>query len=339
LPISLPSVLQPALIVFPAGFEEITDSQKGVICLKWFDKRYHTFDYELKETFGQKVIKLSLDAGFTCPNRDGSIGSRGCIFCGEKGSGDFAGSRQTSISKQIEEQKNLLSSKWPNAKYIAYFQSYSNTYAPVEVLRQRYEAALSCADIVGMAVATRPDCLPSEVLGLLEEYSRKTFLWVELGLQTIHQKSAGFIRRGYDLECFTKAVSSLRERNIRAVVHIILGLPGENEKDMLDTVSFVSKLGIWGVKLHMLYIQRDTDLYDYYCAHPFDLFTYEQYINVVCNALEMLPPEVVVHRVTGDGVKKLLAAPLWSLDKLRVLSGIDRELERRNSFQGIRWNC
>ena len=305
--------------------------------MNWYDKRYHTLDYELKETFGQKVVKLSLDAGFTCPNRDGTIGERGCIFCGKKGSGDFAGSRDTDILEQMEEQKNRLSSKWPNAKYIAYFQSYTNTYAPLKVLRQRYETALSGTDIAGMAVATRPDCLPAEVLGLLEELAQKTFLWVELGLQTIHQKSAEFIRRGYDLECFTKAVNSLKDKNIRVVVHLILGLPGESDKDMLDTVKFVSGLGVWGVKLHMLYIQKDTDLYDYYRAHPFDLFTYDQYINVVCNALEILPPEIVVHRVTGDGVKKLLAAPLWSLDKLRVLSGIDRELKRRNSFQGIKW--
>jgi len=305
--------------------------------MEWYDKRYHTLDYELKHIFGQKVVKLSLDGGFTCPNRDGTIGTRGCIFCGEKGSGDFAGTRSVSILEQIEQQKKLLSSKWPNSKYIAYFQSYTNTYAPVDRLRDLYETALSGKDVVGLAIATRPDCLPSDVIALLEELGRKTFLWIELGLQTIHLKSAAFIRRGYDLSCFVESVERLKKRNIRIVVHLIMGLPGESTADMLDTVRFVAKLGVWGVKFHMLYIQKDTDLYDYYCSHPFNLLACDEYINIIADALELLPPEVVVHRVTGDGVKRLLAAPLWSLDKLRVLSGIDKELRERNSYQGYKW--
>ncbi len=302
--------------------------------MKWFDKRYHTLDYELKQTFGEKVVKLSLDGGFTCPNRDGSIGTRGCIFCGEKGSGDFAGTRDVSIAEQIEQQKKLLSSKWPDGKYIAYFQSYTNTYAPIDRLRNRYEAALACKDVVGLAIATRPDCLPDDVLTLLEEFAGKTYMWLELGLQTVHLGSAAFIRRGYDLSCFTEAVLKLKERNIRVVVHMIVGLPGESRKDILETVSFVAKLGVWGVKFHMLYIQKDTDLYEYYCSNPFKVLTLEEYVNIIVDALEILPPETVVHRVTGDGVKKLLEAPLWTLDKLRVLSEIDRVLRERNSYQG-----
>jgi radical SAM protein (TIGR01212 family) len=304
--------------------------------MKWYDKRYHTLDYELKQTFGQKVIKLSLDGGFTCPNRDGRIGTRGCIFCGEKGSGDFAGTRDVGIAEQVEQQKKLLSSKWPDGKYIAYFQSYTNTYAPLDRLRTLYEDALSCKDVVGLAVATRPDCLPDDVLSLLEEIAGKTFMWIELGLQTIHPGSAAFIRRGYDLSCFYEAVAKLKERNIRVVVHMIIGLPGESREDILDTVRLVAKLGVWGVKFHMLYIQKDIDLYEYYCSNPFNVLTLDEYVNIIADALEILPPDIVVHRVTGDGVKRLLEAPLWTLDKLRVLSEIDRVLRERNSYQGCR---
>lgn len=304
--------------------------------MKWYDKRYHTLDYELKERFGKKVVKLSLDGGFTCPNRDGSIGNRGCIFCGEKGSGDFAGARDVGILRQMEQQKKLLASKWPDSKYIAYFQSYTNTYAPVDELRTKYETALSGKDVVGLAIATRPDCLPTDVLALLEEMERRTFLWVELGLQTIHPKSAAFIRRGYDLSKFVEAVKALKHKGIRVVVHLIMGLPGERTEDMLDTVRFVSELGVWGVKFHMLYIQKDTDLYRYYSSNPFNLLSMEEYINIIADALEILPPDIVVHRVTGDGARKLLVAPLWTLDKLRVLSGIDKELRERDSYQGCK---
>lgn len=305
--------------------------------MKWYDKRYHTLDYELKQTFGQKVIKLSLDGGFTCPNRDGTIGSRGCIFCSEKGSGDFAGKREAGIPEQIEEQKRLLYSKWPNSKYIAYFQSYTNTYAPLDYLKKQYETALSAKDVVGLAVATRPDCLPDDVVELLEDLSKRTYLWVELGLQTIHPKSAAFIRRGYDLSCFIKGVEKLKSRNIKTVVHLIIGLPGENAEDVQETVRFIAGLGLWGVKFHMLYIQKDTDLYEYYTRHPFPLPTREEYIKMIVDALEILPPGMVIHRATGDGVKELLVEPRWSLDKLRVLSGIDRELKERDSWQGCKW--
>jgi len=304
----------------------------------WGDKRYHTLNYELRKTFGQKVTKLSLDGGFTCPNRDGTLGNRGCIFCGEEGSGEFAGSRDLSIKEQIDEQKKLLSKKWDTDKYIAYFQNFTNTYSTCEDLRNKYYEALSHEEVVGLAIATRPDCLPEEVLNLLEELNEKTYLWVELGLQTIHERSAKFIRRGYPLETYDKAVHELKKRGIRAVTHLIFGLPYESREDMIQSVKYVANTETWGVKFHLLYIQRETDLYYYYLKNPFPLLSRDEYISIVVDGLEHLPPDMVVHRVTGDGKKDLLYEPRWSLDKLRVLSGIDRELKNRNSYQGKKWS-
>jgi len=304
----------------------------------WGDKRYHTLNYELRKIFGQKVTKLSLDGGFTCPNRDGTLGNRGCIFCGEEGSGEFAGSRDLSIKEQIDEQKKLLSKKWDTDKYIAYFQNFTNTYSTCEDLRNKYYEALSHEEVVGLAIATRPDCLPEEVLNLLEELNEKTYLWVELGLQTIHERSAKFIRRGYPLETYDKAVHELKKRGIRAVTHLIFGLPYESREDMIQSVKYVANTETWGVKFHLLYIQRETDLYYYYLKNPFPLLSRDEYISIVVDGLEHLPPDMVVHRVTGDGKKDLLYEPRWSLDKLRVLSGIDRELKNRNSYQGKKWS-
>lgn len=304
--------------------------------MKWNDKRYHTLDYEMKHTFGQKIIKLSLDGGFTCPNRDGQISDKGCIFCSELGAGEFAGRRNLNITEQIAQQKIMLSKKWPSGKYIAYFQNFTNTYAPVDKLQELYLEALSATDIVGLAIATRADCLPPKVIDLLGKIGENNYLWVELGLQTIHKRSANFIRRGYDLKCFIDAVDRLKEKNIKVVAHLIFGLPGESVDDMLETVRFIGNLEVWGVKLHLLHILKGTDLYEYYRNHPFPLLSREQYISIVCDALEILPPSVVIHRVTGDGAKHLLEAPKWSLDKLRVLSGIDRELAVRDTYQGSR---
>ncbi|NLW22921.1 MAG: TIGR01212 family radical SAM protein [Tissierellia bacterium] len=300
----------------------------------WGDKRYHTLNYELRRIFGQKVIKLSLDGGFTCPNRDGTVGNRGCIFCGEEGAGEFAASKKLSIREQIEEQKRLLSKKWNTDKYIAYFQNFTNTYSSYKDLKEKYYAAIAEEGVVGLAIATRPDCLPEEVLDLLSEINEKVFLWVELGLQTIHSKSANFIRRGYPLDTYNEAIRKLRGRNIRVVTHLIFGLPGESRKDILETVKYVADTNTWGVKFHLLYIQKDTDLYRYYLKNPFPILTREEYISLVVDALEELPKEMVVHRLTGDGKKSLLYEPRWSLDKLRVLSGIDKELIRRDSYQG-----
>lgn len=304
----------------------------------WKDKRYHSLDYELRKVFGRKTIKLSLDGGFTCPNRDGTVGNRGCIFCGEEGSGEFAAERCLSISEQIGNQKEFLSKKWPEGKYIAYFQNFTNTYSTCEDLRQKYEEAISLDDVSGLSIATRPDCLNLDILDLLEEFNRKTFLWVELGLQTIHEDTAKFIRRGYDLSVYENAVRELKKRNIRVVTHLIFGLPKESTKDILDSVRYVAKTNTWGVKFHLLYVQKGTDLYEYYKKNPFHILSKDEYINLVCDAIELLPENMVIHRLTGDGKKELLVEPRWSLDKLRVLSGIDMELKRRDSFQGKNYN-
>lgn len=300
----------------------------------WEDKRYHTLNYELKKTFGKKVIKLSLDGGFTCPNRDGTVGHRGCIFCGEEGSGEFTSSRALNIEEQIKDQKKLLSGKWNTDKYIAYFQSFTNTYSTYEDLREKYYKALSQEGIVGLAIATRPDCLWDRILDLLEEINERTYLWVELGLQTIHAKSSRFIRRGYSLEIYDEAVKRLKKRNIKIVTHLIFGLPCESKEDILESVRYVANTGTWGVKFHMLYIQKGTDLYEYYLKNPFPILTRDEYISLVVDGLELLPKDMVVHRVTGDGKKELLLEPRWTLDKLRVLSEIDKELKIRNSHQG-----
>ena len=304
----------------------------------WGDKRYHTLNYELRKTFGQKVMKLSLDGGFTCPNRDGTIGGRGCIFCGEEGSGEFAGSRSLSIKAQIEEQKKLLSKKWNTDKYIAYFQNFTNTYSSYEDLKEKYYAAISEEGVVALAIATRPDCLSGLVLELLTEINKKTYLWVELGLQTIHDRSAKFIRRGYPLHVYDEAIEKLNKRNIKVVTHLIFGLPNETRKDILESVKYVADTHTWGVKFHLLYIQRETDLYKYYLSNPFPIFNRDEYISLVVDGLELLPDNMVTHRLTGDGKRDLLYEPRWSLDKLRVLSGIDKELRIRNSYQGIKYD-
>ena len=301
----------------------------------WGDKRYHTLNYELRKEFGQKVMKLSLDGGFTCPNRDGTIGNRGCIFCGEEGSGEFAGSRTLSIEEQIWQQKKFLSNKWNTDKYIAYFQNFTNTYSSYEDLRDKYFEAISQEGVVGLAIATRPDCMSKQVLELLTELNQKTYLWIELGLQTIHESTAKFIRRGYALEIYERAIQELKDRNIKVVTHLIFGLPGESKKDILNSVKHLANTDTWGVKFHLLYIQKGTDLYQYYLKYPFPILNREEYISLVVDGLELLPKEMVVHRLTGDGKRDLLFEPRWSLDKLKVLSGIDKEFKSRNSYQGL----
>ena len=305
--------------------------------MKWFDKSYHTLNYELRSIFGQKVIKLSLDAGFTCPNRDGTVGTRGCIFCSEQGSGEFSAPSNLSIKEQITQQIEFLSPKWKTGKYISYFQNYTNTYAPIDRLRKIYEESLCCKDIVGLAIATRPDCLSNEVINLLEELNQKTYLWIELGLQTIHSKTSEFLRRGYSLDVFEKAVYNLKSKGISIVVHLILGLPGESYNEMLKSVRYIAELGVQGVKLHLLHVLKNTDLESLYNKEKFSFLSRQDYISLVVDALELLPKDIVVHRVTGDGAKDILIEPRWSLDKLSVLSGIDKEFKRRNSYQGMRY--
>lgn len=299
------------------------------------DKRYNTLNNELRNKFGGKVMKLSLDGGFTCPNRDGTVGSRGCIFCSDEGSGEFAGSRFVSIEEQVGQQKKLLSKKWKSDKYIVYFQNFTNTYGSIHRLRKLYYESINIEGVVGLAIATRPDCLDEDILDLLSELNEKTYLWIELGLQTIHKKSTNFIRRGYDLPMYDEAIKGLESRNIKVVTHIIIGLPNETDEDILDTVKYVSDTNTWGVKLHSLYIQKGTDLYDYYIKNPFFIRSREEYIDIVSDSLELLPKDMIVHRVTGDGKGDLLHEPKWSMNKLKVLTGIDKELETRNSYQGM----
>lgn len=300
-------------------------------------KRYNSLNDELKRQFGQKVMKLSIDGGFTCPNRDGTVGHRGCIFCGEEGSGEFAGSRHDPIRLQVENQKKLLAKKWNTDKYIIYFQNFTNTYGPVERLRRLYYEALSIEGVVGLAIATRPDCLSEEVLDLLSEINEKSYLWIELGLQTIHEKSASFIRRGYPLKVYDEAIENLKARNIRVVSHVILGLPGESREEILETVNYVGNTQTWGIKLHSLYIQRDTDLYRYYLKNPFPIMSKEEYVSLVVDCLRILPPNMVIHRLTGDCKKELLYEPKWTLDKLSVISSIDKELKIRQTYQGEKY--
>ena len=288
------------------------------------NKKYISINDVLRETFGTKVVKLSLDGGFTCPNRDGTFGRGGCIFCSESGSGEFTSDKALSIAQQIAAQIELLKPKWPNAKYIAYFQNFTNTYAPVDTLRRLYDAALACDGIVGLAIATRPDCLDSNVLALLEEYNQKTYLWVELGLQSIHAHTASFIRRGYSLPLYDQAVQNLRARSIKTVAHLILNLPGETKDDMAASVSYVCESGVWGLKLQMLNILKNTDLAAYYENHPFTLMSADEYIDFIHQLLDILPKDIVIHRLTGDGDKKSLIAPKWILNKRYVLNGINR---------------
>jgi hypothetical protein len=301
------------------------------------NKRYRTLNYELKKTFGKKVIKLSIDGGFTCPNRDGRVGNRGCLFCSEEGSGEFSGDRKISITKQMDNQKKLLEKKWKTDLVIPYFQSFTNTYSEVDDLRKKYDEATNYPGTVGLAVATRPDCLENEKIELLSNYTKNYLTWVELGLQTIHENSAELIRRGYGLEVFEDTLERLNKNNIKTVVHLIIGLPGETKEDIIQTVRYISSKKIWGVKFHLLHILKNTDLENFYYENRFELLKKEEYIDIVCDSLEILREDIVVHRVTGDGKKSDLVGPKWSLDKLRVLSGIDMELKRRKTYQGIKY--
>ncbi len=303
----------------------------------WGDKPYHSLDYALKQQFGEKVYKLTLNAGCTCPNRDGTLGTRGCLFCSEGGSGEFAADPTLSITRQIEESKALLAAKRPVQKYIAYFQAYTNTYGPIRRLEEVFTEAASHPEIAALSIATRPDCLGPGVLTLLARLKRKKPLWIELGLQTIHGETAAFVRRGYDLPCYTRAVEELESLGIPIITHVILGLPGESLQQMLETVSFVNALPVSGIKLQLLHILKHTDLADYYERHPFPLFTLETYVQAVISCLEICRPDMVIHRLTGDGPKDLLVAPLWSSSKRHVLNTIHQTLRQRNTWQGRLW--
>lgn len=285
---------------------------------------YYSFNNYLRKKFGCKVYKISINAGFTCPNRDGTLDTRGCIFCSAGGSGDFAESAALSVTEQIEKGKERVKNKIKNGKYIAYFQAFTNTYAPVEILRKKFAEAINHPDIVMLSVATRPDCLPDEVIELLKELNRIKPVSVELGLQTIHEKTAAYIRRGYPLACYDSAVKRLKAADIDTVCHIILGLPGESEQEMLESVEYACKSGINGIKLQLLHVLRGTDLAADYAAGKFEVLTMEEYLKIIKQCLEIIPKNIVIHRLTGDGAKKDLIAPLWSADKKKVLNAISK---------------
>jgi hypothetical protein len=300
------------------------------------NKRYHTLDYYYKNRFKQKVFKVSLNAGFSCPNMDGTVGFGGCIYCSKTGSGEFAGNKKDSIEKQFKEVKNMMLKKWPNAKYIAYFQARTNTYAPVEKLKELYETALNEENVIGLNIATRPDSITNECLDYLEELNKKTYLTIELGLQTTNEKTSKLINRCHTLECFEKMVKELRKRNIDVVVHIINGLPYETKEDMLNTVKYLNKLDIQGIKIHMLSITKDTPLEEMYKKEKFKVLTKEEYIDIVIDQLELLREEIVIHRITGDPKLDELIEPNWLTKKFCVLNDIDKEMVKRDTYQGIK---
>ena len=288
----------------------------------------------LKEKFNEKIYKVSLDGGFTCPNRDGKVSRGGCIFCSENGSGDFTATKLKSIHAQIEEQIDLVSKKYKGDKYIAYFQNFTNTYAEVSYLRKIYQEALSHEKIVGLAIATRPDCLGDDVLELLAELNKKTFLWVELGLQTVNDDVAKYFNRAYETGIYKEASEKLNKLNIKFVTHIIIGLPKEEEDDYLKTAIFAQNCGTWGIKLHLMYVVKNTPLEKLYLNGDLKVNTKEEYVEKVVNVLENISSEIVVHRLTGDGDRETLVAPLWSIKKIDVLNSIHKELKRRNTYQG-----
>lgn len=298
------------------------------------NKRYHTLNYHLKKKFNGKVFKVSLNAGFSCPNIDGTVGYGGCIYCSKTGSGEFGGNVNDDLVTQFHDIKNKMSKKWPDSKYFAYFQARTNTYAPVNVLREKYESVLNLDNVVGLFIATRCDAISDEVLDYLEELNKRTYLVVELGLQTIHEDTSKLINRCHSLDQFDNMVKKLRDRNIEVVVHIINGLPYETKEMMLDTVRHLNNLGIDGIKIHMLNIVRDTPLEVMYERNKFHILDKEEYIDIVVSQLELLDPSIVIHRITSDPDPEVLVEPDWLVKKFCVLNDIDKEMVRRDTYQG-----
>lgn len=296
----------------------------------------NTLNSYLKNRFGRKIYKLTIDGGMTCPNRDGKVGVGGCIFCGGNGSGSFCPPAGLSITNQIEEGKKLLRNKIKEGGYIAYFQSHTNTYAAVPYLRKIFYEAVNHPDIVGLSIGTRPDCLGKDVLELLGELAKIKPLWVELGLQTIHENTAELINRCYPLKVYDEAVKNLKSVGAEIVTHVILGLPGESAEQMLETAAYASGVSD-GIKLQLLHVLKDTRLYDMYQKEPFKIFTLEEYTELLCRCIEIIPPETVIHRMTGDGDKKLLAEPMWSGNKKAVLNYINKVFAEKNIVQGARY--
>lgn len=303
--------------------------------MMWGDKPYHSLDYEMKQRFGEKVYKISLEGGMSCPNRDGLVGTGGCIFCSGSGSGDFATPQCGSVTEQITNGiREISARKKTGSKFIAYFQSFTNTYAPVSVLEPMFCEAISHPDIVMLSIATRPDCLPDDVLALLENLNKTKPVMVELGLQSIHPATASYIRRGYPLDVYDTAVGALKSIGVEVVTHVIAGLPYESRQDFLDTVSYVGRHGSDGIKLQLLHVLEGTDLAKEYTQGTFDVLTLEEYVAWIADALSLLPPDMVIHRLTGDGPKNLLLAPLWSSRKRNVLNTLHKTLKERQIWQG-----
>lgn len=298
------------------------------------NKRYHTLDYFYKQKFKSKVAKISLNAGFTCPNIDGTKGKKGCIYCSNKGSGEFGGNQNETLTTQFENIKQVMQKKWKTEKYIGYFQARTNTYAPLETLKQKYEEVLNIKGVVGLAIATRPDSITKECLEYLEELNKKTFITIELGLQTIHPKTSKLINRCHNLKCFDDMVKKLKQRNIFTVAHIINGLPGETKEMMIETVKHLNKIKIDGIKIHMLSILKNTELEKMYKEKPFKILTEKEYIDIVCTQLEYLDPKIVIQRLTGDPDKNTVAISNNFPPKIIVLNDIDKEMEKRNIYQG-----
>ncbi|CEO20728.1 TIGR01212 family radical SAM protein [Paraclostridium sordellii] len=301
------------------------------------NKRYHTWNYYLRSNFGEKVFKVSINAGFSCPNIDGTITYGGCTYCSKEGSGDFAGNPNDNLIKQFEDIKQMMHKKWHSAKYIGYFQAFTNTHAPVNILKEKYETILNLEDVIGLSISTRPDCLPDDVVEYLAKLNKKTNLWVELGLQTIHDKTSKVINRGHDYDTFLEGVEKLKKHNIKTVVHIINGLPGEDYNMMMETAKAVSELGVHGIKIHLLHVLKNTPMEKMLEKEMFTLMEKDEYVNLVCDQLEILPPEMVVHRLTGDGKRDEMVGPMWSLKKWEVLNAIDDTMKKRNSYQGIKY--
>lgn len=298
------------------------------------NKRYHTLNYHVKTKYNTKVVKISLNAGFSCPNLDGTVGYGGCIYCSKTGSGEFAGSINKTLEEQFYEIKEKIDKKWPNSKYIPYFQARTNTYAPIKILKEKYESVLKLPNVIGLAIATRCDSITDECLDYLDELNKRTNLTIELGLQTIHNHTSKLINRCHTLDQFEKTYHKLKQRNIEVVVHIINGLPYETEQDMLETVKYLNKLNIDGIKIHMLNIVKDTKLAYLYQTKPFHILTKEEYINIVIKQLELLNPKIVIHRITSDPDPTTLIEPTWLLKKFCLLNDIDKEMKKRNTYQG-----
>jgi uncharacterized protein len=298
------------------------------------DKRYHTWNYHLRQHFGHKVFKVALDGGFDCPNRDGTVAYGGCTFCSAAGSGDFAGNRAEPLDIQFSRIKDKMHTKWKDGKYMAYFQAFTNTHAPVEVLREKYETVLRQEGVVGLSIATRPDCLPDDVVDYLAELNERTYLWVELGLQTVHDQTGSLINRAHDFPAYVEGVNKLRKHGIRICSHIINGLPLETPAMMMGTAKAVANLDVQGIKIHLLHLLKGTPMVKQYEKGLLEFLSFDDYVNLVCDQLEILPPEMVVHRITGDGPIDLMIGPMWSTNKWEVLNAIDAELKRRGSWQG-----